>query len=74
MGYAEVTVIKLVQYIIHAYSHIDPTQLTDCYTKMTRAYDLQNPIETLFTQIDDGVRYALAGGGGGSALWGGAIC
>jgi hypothetical protein len=30
---------------------------------MTRPYDLQDPIETLFTQIDDGVRYALAGGG-----------
>jgi hypothetical protein len=29
---------------------------------MTRPYDLQDPIETLFTQIDDGVRYALAGG------------
>jgi hypothetical protein len=29
---------------------------------MTRPYDLQDPIETLFTQIDDGVRYALVGG------------
>jgi hypothetical protein len=29
---------------------------------MTRPYDLQYPIETLFTQIDDVVRYAFAGG------------
>jgi hypothetical protein len=29
---------------------------------MTRPYDLQDPIKMLFTQIDDGVRYALAGG------------
>jgi hypothetical protein len=62
LGYAGVTVRELVQYIIHTYSRIDPTQLADCYTKMTRPYDLQDPIETLFTQIDDGVRYALAGG------------
>jgi hypothetical protein len=60
--YAGVTVRELVQYIIHTYSRIDPTQLADCYTKMARSYDLQDPIETLFTQIDDGVRYALAGG------------
>jgi hypothetical protein len=62
LGYDGVTVRELVQYIIHTYSRIDPTHLADCYTKMTRPYDLQDPIETLFTQIDDGVRYALAGG------------
>jgi hypothetical protein len=60
--YCGVTVRELIQYIIHTYSHIDATQLTDCYTKMTCPYDLQDPIEILFTQIDDGVRYALAGG------------
>jgi hypothetical protein len=62
LGYAGLTVRELVQYIIHTYSRIDPTQLEDWYTKMTRPYDLQYPIETLFTQIDDGVRYALADG------------
>jgi hypothetical protein len=62
LGYAGVTVRDLVKYSIHTYSRIDPTQLADCYTKMTRPYDLQDPIKTLFTQIDDGVRYALAGG------------
>jgi hypothetical protein len=55
LGYAGVTVRELVQYIIHTYSCIDPTQLADCYTKLTRPCDLQDPIETLFTQIDDGV-------------------
>jgi hypothetical protein len=64
LGYAGVTVRELVQYIIHTYSRIDPTQLADCYTTMTRPYDLQDPIETLVTQIDDGVHYTLAGGGG----------
>jgi hypothetical protein len=59
LGYAGVTVRELAQYIIHTYSRIDPAQLADCYTKMTHPYDLQDPIETLFTQIDDGVRYTL---------------
>jgi hypothetical protein len=63
LSYSGVTFRELVQYIIHTYSRIDPTQLADCYTKTTRPYDLQDPIKTLFTQIDDGVRYALAGGG-----------
>jgi hypothetical protein len=62
LGYDGVTVRELVHYIINTYSRIDPTQLADCYTKMTRPYDLQDPIETLFTQIDDGVQYALSGG------------
>jgi hypothetical protein len=71
LGYAGVTVRELVQYIIRTYSRIDPTQLADCYTKMTRPYDLQDPIENVFTQIDDGVRYALAGG---AALRRGPLC
>jgi hypothetical protein len=62
LGYAGVAVKELVQYIINTYSCIDPTQLVDCYTNMTHQYDLQDPIETLFTKTDDGVRYALAGG------------
>jgi hypothetical protein len=47
LGYAGVTGRELVQYSMHTYSRIDPTQLADCYTKMTRPYDLQDPIETL---------------------------
>jgi hypothetical protein len=62
LGCAGVTVRELVQCIIHTYYRIDPPQLADCYTNMTRPYDLHYPIETLFTQIDDGVRYFLAGG------------
>jgi hypothetical protein len=69
--YVDVTARELVQYIIHTYSRIDPTQLADCYTKMTRPYDLQDLIETLFTQIDDGVRYAPTGG---AALRRGPVC
>jgi hypothetical protein len=63
LGYAEVTIIELVQYIIHSYSRIGPTQLAHFYTNMTHQYDLQDPIQTLLTQIDDGVRYVMTGGG-----------
>jgi hypothetical protein len=52
LGYACVTARELVQYIIHTYSRIDPMQLAACYTKMTHPYDLQDSVETLFTQID----------------------
>jgi hypothetical protein len=44
LGYAEVTVREIFQYITHTYSQIDPTQLADCYAKMTLSYDLQDPI------------------------------
>jgi hypothetical protein len=37
----------------------------DCYKKMTTPYEMQDPIETMFSKIDDGVRYAIAEGGGG---------
>jgi hypothetical protein len=43
------------------YSLINPTQLADNYNKMTASTSFQDPIETLFKQIEDGVRYANAG-------------
>jgi hypothetical protein len=62
LGYAGVAVRELVQYINHTYSRVGPTQLADCYTKVTGPCDLLDPIETLLNQIDEGFRYALAGG------------
>jgi hypothetical protein len=43
------------------YGFINPTQLADNYNKMTADINFQDPIETLFKQIEDGVRYANAG-------------
>jgi hypothetical protein len=44
LGNTGVTVREPSQYITHTYSRIDPTQIADCYTKMTCPYDLQDPI------------------------------
>jgi hypothetical protein len=43
------------------YGFINPTQLAENYNKMTAPINFQDPIETLFKQIEDGARYAIAG-------------
>jgi hypothetical protein len=40
---------------------INPTQLDEKYNKMMAPINFQDPIETLFKHIEDGVRYANAG-------------
>jgi hypothetical protein len=43
------------------YGFINPTQLAENYNKMTSPINFQDPIEMLFKQIEDGVRYANTG-------------
>jgi hypothetical protein len=43
------------------YGFINPTQLAENYDMMTAPINFQDPIETLFTQIEDDMRYANAG-------------
>jgi hypothetical protein len=43
------------------YGFINPTQLADNYNKMAAPINFQDPIETLFKNIEDGVNYANAG-------------
>jgi hypothetical protein len=43
------------------YGVINPIQLAGNYNKMTAPIKFQDPIETLFKQIEDGFRYANAG-------------
>jgi hypothetical protein len=40
------------------YGFINPTQLAENYSKMTAPINFQDPIETIFKEIEDGVRYA----------------
>jgi hypothetical protein len=42
------------------YCFINPTQLAENYNKTTAPINFQDPIETLFKQIEDGVHYAYA--------------
>jgi hypothetical protein len=62
LGYVNITPLDLILYLWLTYDRISPTQLADCYNIMTTLYDMQDPIETLFSQIDASVRYAIAGG------------
>jgi hypothetical protein len=43
------------------YGFINTTQLVENYSKMTSPINFQDPIETLFKQVEDGIRYASAG-------------
>jgi hypothetical protein len=43
------------------YGFINPTQLAENYNKMMAPINFQDPIETIFKHIEDGVRYANAG-------------
>jgi hypothetical protein len=43
------------------YGSINPTQRVENYNKMTALINFQDPIETLFKHIEDGVHYANAG-------------
>jgi hypothetical protein len=43
------------------YAFVNPTQLAENYNKMTAPINFQDPIETVFKQIEDGVHYSNAG-------------
>jgi hypothetical protein len=43
------------------YGFINPTQLADNYNKMMATINFQDPVETIFKQIEDGVRFTNAG-------------
>jgi hypothetical protein len=53
--------LEILMHLKQTYGFINPTQLTENYNKMTAPINFQDPIETLFKQIEDGVRYANAG-------------
>jgi hypothetical protein len=43
------------------YGLINPAQLAENYNKMAAPINFQDTIETIFKQIEDGVRYSNAG-------------
>jgi hypothetical protein len=53
--------LEILMHLKQTYVFINPTQLTENYNKMTAPINFQDPIETFFKQIEDGVRYANAG-------------
>jgi hypothetical protein len=61
LQYANRSALEIIMHLKQTYWFINPTQLAENYNKMTAPINCQDPIETLFKQIEDGVRYANAG-------------
>jgi hypothetical protein len=61
-GYANCTSLQLLTHLLTYYAMIAPTELTQNYERLNTPYDPNQPIETLFQQIQDARAFAVAGG------------
>jgi hypothetical protein len=61
LQYSNRSDLEILMHLKQTYVLINPTQLAENYNKMTAPINFQDPIETLFKQIEDGVCYANAG-------------
>jgi hypothetical protein len=62
VGYANCTSLDLLTHLLTFYAMIAPTELTQNYERLSTPYDPNQPIETLFQQIQDARAFAVAGG------------
>jgi hypothetical protein len=62
VGYANCTSLQLLTHLLTDYAMVAPTELTQNYEHLNTPYDLNQPIETLFQQIQDAQPFAVAGG------------
>jgi hypothetical protein len=62
VGYANCTSLDLLTHLLTFYDMIAPTELTQNYERLNTPYDPNQPIETLFQQIQDARAFAVAGG------------
>jgi hypothetical protein len=62
VGYANCTSLDLLTHLLTFYAMIAPTELTQNYEPLDTPYDPNQPIETLFQQIQDARAFAVAGG------------
>jgi hypothetical protein len=61
LQYANPSALEILMHLKQSYGFINPTQLAEDYNKMTAPINFQDPIETIFKQVEDGVRYANVG-------------
>jgi hypothetical protein len=61
-GFANVTTRQLIQHLLNTYGNITPTELAQNDIKFRTAYEPAQPIEALFSQLEDAMDYADAGG------------
>jgi hypothetical protein len=62
VGCANCTSLDLFTHLLTFYAIIAPTELTQNYERLNTPYDPNQPIETLFQQIQDARALAVAGG------------
>jgi hypothetical protein len=62
VGYANCTSLQLLNHLLTYYAMIAPTELTHNYERLNAPYDPNQPIETLFQQVQDARAFAVAGG------------
>jgi hypothetical protein len=62
VGYANCTSLQLLIHLLTYYAMIATIELTQNYERLNTPYDLNQPIETLFQQIQDARAFAVAGG------------
>jgi hypothetical protein len=62
VGNANCTSPDLLTHLLTFYAMIAPTELTQNYERLNTPYDPNQPIETLFQQIQDARAFAVAGG------------
>jgi hypothetical protein len=62
VGYANYTSLDILTHLLTYYAMIAPTELTQNYERLNTPYDPNQPIETLFQQIQDARAFAVAGG------------
>jgi hypothetical protein len=62
VGYANFTSLQLLNHLLTYYAMIAPTELTQNYERLSAPYDPNQPIETLFQQVQDDRSFAVAGG------------
>ena len=61
-GYGNRTTLEVLTYLWATYSGITPDDLALNTLRMTKPWNPPKPIEDMFKQVDDGVKYATAGG------------
>jgi hypothetical protein len=62
VGYANCTSLQLLTHLLTYYTMIAPTKLTQNYERLNTPHDPNQPIKTLFQQIQDARVFAVAGG------------
>jgi hypothetical protein len=62
VGYAKCTSLQILTHLLTYYAMIAPPELTQNYERLNTPHDPNQPIETLFQQIQDARAFSVAGG------------